>query len=250
MRGKRGYIIGLSIIILIFGLWVIKNFNYRYANNEILKPDKVSGLKTAPKKQKDSNSDVGYIVLNDEKQKAPDFEFIDQNGDTISQKDYHGKVYVVEFFYSTCPTICPIMNANLGEIAETYKNNKKFGIASFSIDPKHDTPEVLKKYAKVHEITHPNWHLLTGDQDQIYDLAEKGYKMTAQEDINEPGGIMHDGLFALVDKNGYFRSRKDEYGNPIIYYRGYIERNAEEKDGEETPQINELIEDIKYLLHE
>lgn len=250
MKGKRGYIIGLSIIILVFGLWVIKNFKYRYQHNEILKPDKLSGLKTAPKKQKDAQFDVGYIVLNDEKQKAPDFKFIDQNHDTITQKDYEGKVYVVEFFYTTCPTICPVMNQNLIEIADEFKNNKKFGIASFSIDPKHDTPDVLKRYAENYGIVHPNWHFLTGKQNDIYTLAQKDFKLTAQEDPNEPGGILHDGMFALIDKDGYFRSRKDDYGNPIYYYRGFIERDATPEVGQEEPQINELIEDIKALLHE
>lgn len=251
MREKRAYIIGLSIIILIFGLWVIKNFNYRYQHNEILQPDKLSGLRKTPKKEKsdDQNSVVDFVVLNGEKQKAPDFKFIDQNKDTISQKDYAGKVYLVEFFYTTCPTICPIMNENLGEIAEEFKNNKKFGIASFSIDSKNDTPEVLKKYAEDHDITHPNWHLLTGDRSALYSLAENGYKITAQEDPNEPGGILHDGMFALVDKDGYFRSRKDEHGNSIIYYRGYVKRGSVADIGEE-PQIDELIEDIKLLLHE
>ncbi len=251
MREKRAYIIGLSLIILVFGLWVIKNFNYRYQHNEILKPDKLSGLRKAPVSNPSGNSDndVDYVVLNDKRQKAPDFKFIDQNGDTITQDNYAGKVYLVEFFYTTCPTICPIMNENLGEIADEFKNNKKFGIASFSIDSKHDTPKVLKEYAENHGITHPNWHLLTGNRDSIYSLAENGFRITTQEDPNEPGGILHDGMFALIDKEGYFRARKDEYGNSIIYYRGYIKRNSVAEVGEK-PQINELIEDIKSLLHE
>ncbi len=252
MKGKKGYIIGVSIIILVFGLWVIKNFKYRYQNDMLLQPDKVSGLKTAPDAHKNKTKDtqVGYIMINDQKLKAPNFKFIDQHKDSISQKDYEGKVYVVEFFYTTCPTICPIMNENLGEIADTFKDNKKFGIASFSIDPQHDTPEVLEAYAKNHGIVHPNWHLMTGDQEELYRLAQNDYKLTAQEDPNEPGGILHDGMFALIDKDGYFRSRTDEHGNPILYYRGFVKRDARPEVGQEEPQINELIEDIKALLHE
>lgn len=249
MKKDRGYKIGLAIVILIFGFFTVKNIIYRSKHDKIIKADNITGLKGVPKKTKDSNH-VDFIKLYGEKARAPEFTFIDQNGDTISNKDYEGKVYVVEFFYTTCPTICPIMNENLLEISKRYKNNKKFGIASFSIDPEHDTSEVLKNYAEAHEIDHPNWHLMTGDKKSIYDLARNGYKLTAIDDPNEPGGILHDGMFALVDKNGFFRSRKDKYGNSILYYRGYIEHDAKKEDGKEEPQIKELIEDIKELLHE
>jgi|SRR5690625_414634 len=249
MKGKRGYTIGVSIIILLFGLWVIKNLKYRYQNNQILQPDKVTGLKKAPKKKKKAKTaELEYIILDGEKAKAPKFEFTNQHQKTITDKDYEGKVYLVEFFFTTCPTICPIMNQNMVEISEEFKNHRDFGIASFTIDPKHDTPEVLREYAERHGVTHPNWHFLTGDQNQVYDLALNGFKLIAQDDPDEPGGIMHDGLFVLVDQEGYIRSRKDEFGNPIIYYRGYIERDAVSQLGQEDPQINELIEDIQTLL--
>lgn len=252
MKGKRGYIIGLSIVLLIFGIWVIQNFKHRYANDELVDEDKVSGLKNTPQSQQneEGSEEVGYVILNDEKTKAPDFNFINQNKDSISQKDYDGKVYVVEFFYTSCPTICPIMNKNLVEVSDEFEDNDKFGIASFSIDPEHDTPEVLKEYREDHNITHPHWNFLTGDQDNLYELAENGFKLNAQEDPNEPGGIMHDGMFVLIDKEGYIRSRKDQYGNPILFYRGFIERDATPQTGQEEPQIDELIEDIKFLLNE
>lgn len=249
MKGKKGYIIGLSVIILLFGIWAIKEFKHRYSHDQILQADKMTGRKTAPKSKKiEKTEELEYIVLHGEKAKAPDFEFINQNNDTITSSDYKGKVYVVEFFYTSCPTICPIMNQNLVEVAEEFKNNDDFGIASFSIDPKRDTPEALKEYAAKHEIVHPNWNLLTGEEDKIYDLALEGFKLTAQDDPEEPGGIMHDGLFVLVDQEGYIRSRKDDFGNPIIYYRGFIERDAPAELGQEEPQINELIEDIHNLV--
>src|SRR5699024_5801708 len=216
--------------ILVFGIWVIKNFKYRYDNNQILTPDKLTGLKDAPKKEKKAKKEeiheVEHIIINDEKAKAPDFKFIDQNKDTITNKNYQGKVYLVEFFYTTCPTICPIMNDNLLEISKEFKDRDDFGIASFSIDTENDTPEVLKEYAERHKITNPHWHLMTGKQTDIFNLAFEGFKLVAQEDEEEPGGIMHDGLFVLVDQEGYIRSRRDEHGNPLIYYRGHIERNA------------------------
>lgn len=250
MKGKKGYIIGLSVILLLFGLWAIKEFKHRFSHNEILQPDKMSGRKTAPKSKKiEKTAELDYIVLNGEKAKAPQFQFVNQNKDTISNSDYLGKVYVVEFFYTSCPTICPIMNKNLLEVAEEFKNNDDFGIASFSIDPKRDTPEALKEYAAKHEIVHPNWNLLTGESEDIYDLALEGFKLIAQDDPQEPGGIMHDGLFVLIDQEGYIRSRQDDFGNPIIYYRGYIERDAIAELGQEEPQTNELIEDIHTLVN-
>lgn len=253
MKGKKGYIIGMSLIILVFGLWVIKEFKARHMQGRLyLDQDPISNQTTQRKnsKKKKPKVEVDYVLLNDEKAKAPSFSFINQDQDTISEKDYNGKVYLVEFFYTSCPNICPIMNQNLVEVSKEFKNHKDFGIASFTIDPRHDTPEVLKEYAENHGITHPNWNFLTGKASAIYRLAEQDFKLIAQEDENEPGGIMHDGMFVLIDKEGYIRSRKDDFGNPLIYYRGYVERNAIPDIGEEEPQINELIEDIQTLLEE
>lgn len=248
MKRKYGYI-GLSIIVLLFGIFVIKNFKHRKATDSLMDADNMTGLKSMPQK-KDKDKELGYVVLNGEKKKAPTFEFVDQHGDTITEKDYKGKVYVVEFFFSTCPTICPIMNENLVEVQNEFKGNPKFGIASFSIDPKHDTPEVLKDYAEENGITSPNWHLMTGDQSAIYDLAQKDFMINAEEAPNAEGGFLHSGMFALIGKDGYMRSRKDQFGNQLLYYRGYIERGINAAAEDEKPQINILIEDIKKLLHE
>src|SRR5690606_41040747 len=88
--------------------------------------------------------------------KAPSFEFINQNNDTITESDYKGKVYLVEFFFTTCPTICSVMNKNIVKIQNHFKNEKNFGIASFTINPQHDTPEILKAYADEYGVTNPN----------------------------------------------------------------------------------------------
>lgn len=255
---KRKYVyIGMSVIILIFGLYVIKNFKYRLENDELEQRDEMSGKKGVHDNSKseqsaednDGDNELAYVVLNDEKQKAPDFKMVDQDGDTITREDYKDKVYVVDFFYSTCPTICPIMTDNLVKVQDKFKDNKKFGIASFSIDPEHDNPDVLRDYADDKGVTSSNWHLMTGDKDEIYKMAREDFKLKAMEDPNEPGGILHSGMFALVDKDGYIRSRKDKFGNPILYYRGFIEQGKSAQEGEE-PQIDILEEDIKKLLHE
>jgi len=170
---------------------------------------------------------------------APKFELTDQNNNKISNKDYDGKVYVVEFFFSTCPSICPIMNKHMVEIQNEFFGNPNFGIASVSINPENDTPEVLKKHAADLKVSSKNWHFLTGDKDYIFNLANKGFNIYAGENSQVNGGFEHSGLFALIDKNGKIRCRKDANGNPILYY-----------DGLEKAGVTAIKEDIKKLLEE
>ena len=206
MSKKYSYI-GISFVILFFGIYSIPKIVNRF-------------------------QDSGLVKFN----KVPDFEF--------TNKTYEGKVYVVEFFFSTCPTICPIMNKKMLILQDSFFGNPEFGIASISITPEIDTPEILKEYAKNNGITHKNWHLLTGKSDDIvYALSNKGFKLYAGKGDEDHGGFEHSGLFALVDKEGYIRSRKDEYGNPIMYYRAIEEQTFPD-------QIKELKEDIKLLLNE
>ena len=240
---KNTSYVGISLIILIFGILFIPKIIDRVSNKDVVKADRLN----VQKKTKDPNKMV-YIEQYGKKKKVPEFSFVNQDGDTITNKDYLGKVYVIEFFFTTCPSICPIMNKNLKEVQEEFKGEEDFGIASFTIDPKHDTPAVLKEYAKNYGIESENWHFLTGDRQEIYEVANTGFGIYANEDETVPGGFAHSGLFALIDKEGYVRSRTDKFGNPIIYYRGYIEREKSVTENEEEPQIDILIEDINNLL--
>jgi len=131
------------------------------------------------------------------------------------------------------------MNRNMVKVQNEFYGNPNLGIASFSIDPEYDTPEVLKDYAELYEITNPHWHLLTGEKSKIYDLANVGFNLYVGDASEEIGGFEHSGFFALVDKEGRIRSRYDENGNPIIYY-----------DGLEAEGIQMLMEDIEVLLKE
>ena len=224
MKKKYSYI-GIAFIILLFGIYTVPKVVDRFKANTTLEY-----LKTNE--------------ANPQKRKVPEFEFINQEGETITNKSYEGKVYVVEFFFSTCPSICPIMNQKMVTIQDAFFGNPNFGIASISITPEIDTPEILKEYAQVNRITHRNWHLLTGkSDDMVYALAKQGFQLYAGKGEDEHGGFEHSGYFALVDKNGFIRSRKDENGNTIIYY------NALEDNGF-PDQIKELKEDIKILLNE
>ncbi|MGJ8743342.1 SCO family protein [Polaribacter sp.] len=233
MKKKYSYI-GISFIILLFGIFVVRNIDSRIKNNTIIKDSKINVVK------KNTANTSSLFKFN----KVPDFEFTDQHGNTISNKSYQGKVYVVEFFFSTCPSICPIMNKKMVTIQDKFSKNDNFGIASISITPEIDTEEILKEYADNNKITHKNWHLLTGkSQDIVYALANKGFKLYAGKGDEDHGGFEHSGLFALVDKDGFIRSRKDKFGNPIMYYRALEEQGFED-------QIKELKEDIKILLSE
>ena len=239
--------IGISLIILIFGILFIPKIIDRVNEGDIVSSSRSDSAEERAV-DKISNQSLAYIEVNGKKKKIPPFEFVNQDGDTISNKDYEGKVYIAEFFFTTCPTICPIMNENLVEVQKEFKDREDFGIASFSIDPKHDTPQVLSRYAEAHGINHPNWHLLTGEKDEIYALANSGFNIYAGEDPNAAGGFAHSGYFALIDQEGYVRSRIDKFGNPIIYYRGSIEQGTVVEPGEEEPQIDILIEDAKKLM--
>ncbi len=237
MNKKYSYV-GAAFIVLIFGIYVAPKVIKRFNDGDIVKADRLNKVENTTEKKDSLYS--GLHLFN----KVPDFEFINQNGKIINNKTFEGKVYVAEFFFTTCPTICPIMNIKMVGIQNKFYKNKHFGIASFSITPEIDTPEVLKQYAVKHRITGKNWHLLTGKNDSIvYELANKGFKLYAGKTDGNHGGFEHSGLFALIDKNGNIRSRKDEHGNPIMYYRALEENGF-------SDQITELKEDIKLLLNE
>ncbi len=235
MKNKYTYV-WVSFVILIFGIIFIPRIVNRIKSGTVVERDRMSGL--------------AFLEVNGEKRKVPDFSFFNQDSLLITNNDYKGKVYVVEFFFTTCPTICPLMNKNLVSIQNEFKEFKDFGVASFTINPEYDTPSVLKAYAEKYGIVNLDWHLLTGDIDAIYQLANKGFYIYAKEQEDAPGGFEHSGMFALVDKNGFLRSRLDASNNPIIYYRGTVgEKEGQNEEGEKE-QISILKEDIKKLLEE
>lgn len=182
--------------------------------------------------------------------KVPDFELTDQNSKTITNKDMLGKVYLVEFFYSRCPTICPVMNSNMKYIDEQISDSD-FGIISISIDPANDTPQVLKNHARMIGATSPDWHFLSGDRDYIGNLADR-FDIYVGDKEDDSESLNHSGMIALVDKEGNLRCRFDENNRPILYYSGL---NYEDEAGTKAslrgkyhPDREKLIEDIRKLL--
>ncbi|HLF53313.1 SCO family protein [Flavobacterium sp.] len=226
---KNKSYIGISLIILIFGIYAIPKIVDRIKNNEVVKGNRLDNVS-------DQTKDDGKLVKIGP---APKFELTNQNNKIISNKDFEGKVYLVEFFFTTCPTICPKMNLNMMDIQNKFFGNPNFGIASITINPENDTPAVLKMHADKLGIKSSNWHMLTGDKAYIFDIANKGFNVYVGENSKVAGGFEHSGLFALIDKKGNIRCRKDNYGNPILYYDGL------EKEG-----VKAIQQDIAILLRE
>ncbi len=139
----------------------------------------------------------------------PDFAFVNQLGDTVTQKDVAGKIYVTDFFFTSCPTICPVMKRQMIKVYDKFRDNPDFMILSHSIDPTHDTPEVLKKYAEDLGVQGTTWEFLTGSKDEIYDIGQGHYLVTAKEDEAAEGGYIHSGAFVLIDKDRRVRGMYD-----------------------------------------
>lgn len=248
MSNKTNYsYIGIAFIILVFGIIFIPKIVDRISNDDVIRNESRSDFAD---EKKSTLSDLVFIDNNDTNRKVPTFSFTNQEGKTITNTDYLGKVYVIEFFFTTCPTICPRMSRNLVDIQNEFKDFEDFGVASFTINPENDTPEVLKAYAEKYKVTNPNWNFLTGDKDAIYKLANEGFYIFAAENKDVLGGFEHSGNFALIDKNGFIRSRKDDFGNPIIYYRGIVSEEEQVDEDGVKEEISALKEDIKKLLKE
>lgn len=155
-----------------------------------------------------------------------DFTFINQNGDTITQKNYEGKIYVADFFFTTCGSICPKMTTNLTEIQQAFKDNPKVMILSHTVFPEIDSVPVLKKYAEKNGIIDSKWNLVTGDKKTIYALARQSYLAVKLGNPDELYDMVHTENFVLVDDKRRIRG----------FY-----------DGTNKEEMQRLIEDIQFL---
>ncbi len=159
----------------------------------------------------------------------PDFSFINQDGGEVTQDTFKDKIYIADFFFTTCPTICPIMKTQMLRVYEKYNENPDVLILSHTIDPKHDSVAILHEFAERLGVSSNSWHFVTGDQDEIFEIGQDSYMVTAMEDRDEPGGYLHSGAFLLIDKERRIRG---------IY------------DGTKEEKVDVLINDIDRLLSE
>ncbi len=224
--------IGLLIIIILFGIYSVPKIIDRLSNEDIIDTNRLH-----------QKEELSFLKIDGKDRKVPDFVLTNQDSLFISNDDLLGKVYVLEFFFSRCPDICIEMNKNMKILDKEFGEREDFGIASFTIDPNHDIPKVLKEYAELLEIKSQNWHFLTGDIADIYDLSNSGFNIFSSINPDVAGGFEHQGFFALIDQNGYIRSRENGMGSPIVYYLGIVDNNSDEQG------IDMIKEDILKLLN-
>lgn len=158
-----------------------------------------------------------------------DFKFTNYNGETVSQQNLDSCVYVADFFFSTCKTICPVMSDHMSQLQKAFEKVPDIKFISFTVDPEHDNAEVLNEYAKAHHAIKDKWYLVTGDKKEIYDLARNSYMLNVADGDGGADDFIHSEMFVLVDKEKRIRG---------IY------------DGTSEASIDTCVDEIKVLFKE
>lgn len=172
--------------------------------------------------QEITGNDTSYRTI-------PAFQFLNQDSVPVSNKDFDQSIYVADFFFTSCPTICPTMHRNLLKIYQKYLDNPQVKFASHTIDVKYDTPSRMKAYADKLGVKGTQWEFLWGSRDSVYTLAEKNYLVAVGQDKAAPGGFIHQGYLVLVDKEKRIRGAYD---------------------GTVDEQVKQLMDDMDILLEE
>ncbi len=170
----------------------------------------------------------GQSVIDTVYHTIPGFRFINQDSSLVTEKTVDGKIYVADFFFTTCPTICPKMRTQMLKIFEKYKENPEVLLLSHTINPAHDSVPVLKEYAESIQVSSDMWHFVTGEKQEIYEIGQNSYQVKTIKD-ETAGGFMHSGAFILVDKQRRIRG---------LY------------DGTVPEQVDQLLADMDILLAE
>jgi protein SCO1/2 len=169
----------------------------------------------------------GILTKDTISHRIADFSFINQDGAKVTNSTFKNKIYVADFFFINCPSICPEMSKQMYRIYEKFLENDNVSLLSHTIDPKYDTVAALANYARLLGVNSKKWQFVTGDKEQIYDIGETSYMVVASEDKDAPGGFIHSGAFLLIDKERQVRG---------VY------------DGTVDSQVDLLIKDINKLL--
>lgn len=171
----------------------------------------------------------GKLVTDTVYQTIPKFAFLNQDSIMIDQNLFNGKIYVADFFFTSCPSICPPMHRNLMEVYKKYKGDEQVMFLSHSIDFKYDVPHVLKAYAKKLGAYGTQWQFIHGNKEAVYSLAQKNYLVSVSVDPKAPGGYVHQGYLVLVDKQKRVRGAYD---------------------GTKKEEVDKLMDDMNVLLKE
>jgi len=217
---KKFAILGSILIGIPFVFVMLGRASHEFGNVKYFIPEEITSKKVN-----------GEMVRDTIWSKIPPFSFTNQNGETITEKDYEGTIYVADFFFTTCPTICPVMTKQMNQLIWQLegKVDGKIKFLSFTVDPEYDTPEVLNKYAQKNKVNSDIWNLVTGEKEKIYSLGVNSFKLSTQEEVLEPGGFLHSNNFVLIDEEKHIR--------------GYF-------DGTSSEEIRVLAADIKKLVSE
>ena len=208
----------LIVFFIVFSVVAISSFNYVQTQEKklpIYSPSMVSDELV--------EEELRYVK---KYHRISDFSLLNQNGNNVTQEDYKNKIYVADFFFTTCPDICPIMTGNMLYLQENLKDTNVM-LASFSVTPKIDTVEVLKEYSSLKGVDDSRWNLMTGDKKQIYDLARKSYLVAKAIPDVKNHGMIHTENFVLVDRDKRIRG----------YY-----------DGTNIEEMDKLLDDIQILI--
>ena len=189
------------------------------------------------------NNFINLEIIGEEDHKISSFQFINQDSIIVNNNSMKGNIYVASFFFTSCPTICPVMTRNMSYLQKELSVYPNIRFLSHSVDPVNDTPSKLRSYIEMMKqkyisIDTQNWDLVTGNKEKIYDIA-KSYFVNVSEDSIAPGGFLHSEYFVLIDKEGRIRSGLDQYNNVVGVY-----------DGTNEIHIKNLINDIKVLMAE
>ena len=210
--------INVALLVLATGVFVYAFFIYD--TDKPIRYLAIYGEKSY--ESKNGKSDTTYHTIQN-------FSFTNQDGKTVTEKDFDGSVYVTDFFFTTCHTICPIMSNQMERVATHFKGNAEVKFLSHTVDPEIDTVEQLKSYAIKHNSDSKQWMFVTGEKKALYDIARTGYLLNAEEGDGGPDDFIHTQNFALIDKDKRIRG----------YY-----------DGTDSTQMNQMIKDIDLLLAE
>jgi len=189
------------------------------------------------------NNFIKLEVIGEVDYKIDDFSFINQDNETITNDSLTGSIYVANFFFTSCPSICPTMTRNMSYLQDKLSVFPNIRFLSHTVDPDNDTPEKLRSYVSLMQqkninINLSNWDFVTGDKDKLYQSAAD-YFVNASVDSLAPGGFLHSEYFILIDKQGRVRSGIDKNGNAVGAY-----------DGTNEVQMKDLINDINVLMAE
>ena len=189
------------------------------------------------------NNFIKLDVIGEDGHVIPKFSFVNQNNEVITDNDLNGNIYVANFFFTSCPTICPVMTKNMAYIQSKLDVYPNIRFLSHTVDPLNDTPNKMAKYisdlkSKNISIDLDNWDFVTGDKNEIYEIA-RSYFVNVSKDPLAAGGFLHSEYFVLVDKEGRVRSGIDKNNNVVGVY-----------DGTNEAQMKDLVNDVKVLMAE